>query len=65
MDNTLQNKLEIPQFGPDQVQLLERLSNACAVSGDESEVRSIVHQSVAPFADEVRVDALGNVLAAC
>ena len=63
MDNTLQNKLEIPQFGPDQVQLLERLSNACAVSGDESEVRSIVHQSVAPFADEVRVDALGNVLA--
>jgi len=43
--------------------LLERLSNACAVSGDESEVRKIVLEAVQPLADEVRVDALGNVLA--
>ncbi|WP_299024041.1 hypothetical protein [uncultured Thermanaerothrix sp.] len=43
--------------------LLERLSNACAVSGDEGEVRKIILETVQPLADEVRVDALGNVLA--
>lgn len=45
------------------IQLLERLCNAIAVSGDEGEVRSIVLEQVTPLADEVRVDALGNVLA--
>ncbi|MFN3741997.1 MAG: M42 family peptidase, partial [Anaerolineales bacterium] len=43
--------------------LLERLCNAVAVSGDETEVRQIVLDEVKPSADEVRVDALGNVLA--
>lgn len=43
--------------------LLERLSNACSVSGDEGEVRKIVLEAVQPLADEVKVDALGNVLA--
>jgi endoglucanase len=42
---------------------LERLCNACAVSGNESEVRKIVLEQVKPYASEVRVDALGNVLA--
>ena len=46
-----------------QLKLLERLSNACAVSGDEAEVRKIVLEEVRPLADEVMVDALGNVLA--
>ncbi|MEN4010747.1 MAG: M42 family metallopeptidase [Bellilinea sp.] len=46
-----------------QIQLLERLSNAAAVSGDEREVRAIVQEEIQPFVDEVRVDALGNVLA--
>jgi endoglucanase len=32
------------------------------VSGDEGEVRKIVLEEVKPYADEVRVDALGNVL---
>lgn len=45
-----------------QIKLLERLCNACAVSGDEGEVRRIVLEQVTPHADEVRVDALGNVL---
>ena len=45
-----------------QLKLLERLSNACAVSGDEGEVRAIVLEEVRPHADEVKVDALGNVL---
>jgi endoglucanase len=42
--------------------LLERLTNAIAVSGDEREVRSIVLEEVRPVADELRIDALGNVL---
>ncbi len=51
------------RIGAAQLKLLERLSNACAVSGDESEVRKIVLEQVRPLADEVRTDALGNVLA--
>jgi tetrahedral aminopeptidase len=53
----------MPVIGSDQITLLERLSNACAVSGDESEVRAIVIEQVKPCADEIKVDALGNVLA--
>ncbi len=52
-----------PQVGDEQIKLLEQLSNACAVSGDEGEVRKIVLSEVRPLADEVKVDALGNVLA--
>ena len=52
-----------PQIGDDQIKLLERLSNACAVSGDEGEVRKIVLSEIRPVTDEVKVDALGNVLA--
>jgi putative aminopeptidase FrvX len=51
-----------PQIGDEQIKLLEHLSNACAVSGDEGEVRKIVLNEVRPNADEVKVDALGNVL---
>jgi endoglucanase len=46
-----------------QIDLLERLSNASGVSGDEGEVRNLVLEAVRPLADEVKVDALGNVLA--
>ena len=52
-----------PQIGEEQIELLERLCNACAISGDEAEVRAIVLEQVRPHVDEVRVDALGNVLA--
>jgi endoglucanase len=51
------------QVGAQQIKLLERLCKACAVSGDEGEVRKIVLEQVKPLADEVKVDALGNVLA--
>jgi len=44
------------------LKLLERLCNAIAISGDEGEVRKIVLEQVKPLADDVRVDALGNVL---
>lgn len=52
-----------PRIGSAQLNLLERLCNACAVSGDEREVRQIVLEEVRPHVDEVSVDALGNVLA--
>jgi endoglucanase len=39
------------------------LCNACAVSGDEGEVRAIVLEQLRPITDEIKVDALGNVLA--
>lgn len=51
-----------PAIGEEQIQLLERLCNACAVSGDEGEVRAIVLEQVRPHADQVKIDALGNVL---
>jgi endoglucanase len=50
-------------FGNSQLKLLERLCNASAVSGDEGEVRRIVLAEIKGLADEVKVDALGNVLA--
>jgi endoglucanase len=53
----------MPTFGNAQLKLLERLCNVIAVSGDEGEVRKIVLEEIKPHVDEVRVDALGNVLA--
>lgn len=55
------------RIGEEQLNLLERLTNACAVSGDEGEVRTIVLESVRslPTVSEVRVDALGSVLVTC
>lgn len=52
----------MPTFGSAQIKLLERLCNVVAVSGDEGEVRKIVLEEIKPYADEVKVDALGNVL---
>jgi tetrahedral aminopeptidase len=54
-----------PRIGSAQIRLLQRLCNACAVSGDEAEVRTIVLEQIRSHSDEVRVDALGNVLATC
>jgi putative aminopeptidase FrvX len=59
----LKEEIHLPQIGDGQLKLLERLSNACAVSGDEGEVRKIVLEEVRPHTDEVKVDALGNVIA--
>lgn len=52
----------IPSIGAAQLHLLERLTQACAVSGDEAEVRAIVLEQVGPIADHVQTDAVGNVL---
>ncbi len=53
----------MPTFGNPQLKLLEKLCNVIAISGDEGEVRKIVLQEIKPYADEVKVDALGSVLA--
>lgn len=52
-----------PTIGNAQFKLLEKLCNACAVSGDEGEVRKIVLEEIKPYADNAKVDAMGNVLA--
>ena len=43
--------------------LLQTLTEALGPSGYEDEVREVVRQAVAPLADEIRVDALGNLIA--
>lgn len=52
----------MPNISNSQFKLLEKLCNASSVSGDEGEVRQIVLEEVKPYADEVKVDALGSVL---
>jgi putative aminopeptidase FrvX len=46
-----------------QMSLLRALTEAVGVSGDEAAVRQLVREQVEPLADEIRVDALGNLLA--
>src|SRR5512141_2807095 len=62
MKSKNENMAEKIIIGSSQIKLLEKLCNAIAVSGDEGEVRKIVLEEVKPFADTVKVDALGNVL---
>jgi putative aminopeptidase FrvX len=47
----------------DTIPLLKRLSEANGVSGYEHEVRQIVQEEFGRLADQVRTDALGNVIA--
>lgn len=42
--------------------MLQRLIQARGPSGDEGEVRAIVKEFAAPYADEIIVDALGSVI---
>lgn len=58
-----ETSLELPPFGNPQIRLLEKLCRVGAVSGDEGEVREIVMDTIRPHVDEMRIDALGNVLA--
>lgn len=61
---TVKNKQKSTlKIGSAQIRLLEQLSNASAVSGDEGEVRKIVLEAIRPLVDTVQVDTLGNILA--
>jgi putative aminopeptidase FrvX len=44
-------------------QNLEKLSNACGVTGRENEARDLMVSLMTPYTDEVRVDKLENVIA--
>ncbi len=65
MNPKIKTNLELPTIDSSQISLLERLSNAVSVSGDEREVRQIVIDSVKPYSDDITVDAMGNVLVTC
>ncbi len=54
---------QLPVIGAEQIALLEKLSNAVGLSGDEGEIRAIVLEQIKPLADELKIDALGNILA--
>ncbi len=43
--------------------ILEKLSNAVGVSGNEDEIRELVRMEISSHVDEVKVDSLGNLLA--
>ena len=49
-------------IGSEQLSLLESLSNAVGVSGSEGEIRKVIFAELEALADEIKVDALGNVL---
>ena len=53
---------QAPSIGRGQIALLEKLSNASAVSGQEEAVRKIVLDEISPFASDLTIDPLGNVL---
>jgi len=42
---------------------LEKLSNACGVTGRETQVRELLAQLLKPYADEIQVDRMENVIA--
>jgi putative aminopeptidase FrvX len=42
---------------------LEKLSNACGVTGREEQVRNLMIQLMTPYADEIQVDKMDNVVA--
>ena len=44
------------------LKLLEELCLANGVSGDEEQVRKILFSAVAPYADHIQTDAMGNLL---
>lgn len=50
------------KIGNQQYKLLAALTDAAGVSGDEGAVRKIVLSEVESLADDIKVDALGNVL---
>lgn len=45
------------------LELTRRLTEAFGVSGYEEEIRSVIRQEIDGLADEIRVDALGNLIA--
>ncbi|MBT3320919.1 MAG: M42 family peptidase [Anaerolineae bacterium] len=45
-----------------QLNLLEKLTNAVALPGDEGAIRKIVRAEIEDIADEIKIDSMGNLL---
>ena len=43
-------------------QLIQKLTETFSPSGYESAIREVIRAEVKPFADEIRVDPLGNLI---
>lgn len=43
--------------------LLEKLCNADGVSGNEDAVRNLILEEIKPYADDIRIDSMGNIMA--
>ena len=43
-------------------ELIKKLVEAWGPSGYEHQVRALIREEVAPFADDIRVDPLGNLI---
>lgn len=63
MVKTFSPKTELPKITDERIDLLEKLSNASGVSGDEGAIRRIIREEIAASADELRTDVLGNLIA--
>lgn len=55
--------LTLPELTQADIDLLAELSNTCAVSGNEREVRKIVRREIEASADSFEIDAIGNAIA--
>lgn len=63
MAKTFNPIMTLPEIGTAQIELLEKLSNASGVSGDETAIRRIVRDELSGIADELTVDVMGNLIA--
>ncbi|GAB6087856.1 M42 family metallopeptidase [Alkaliphilus crotonatoxidans] len=43
--------------------LLEKLTNAIGISGNEKEVREIILEEIKDYVDEIKIDRMGNIIA--
>ena len=43
--------------------LLAQLTEACGAPGQEGEVRDLIRTQIAPYVDEIKTDAIGNLIA--
>lgn len=44
-------------------EILEKLTRTIGVSGEEDDVRSVILSEIEPYADEIHISPLGNILA--
>ncbi len=56
-------KITFPEITDEQISLLERLSNACGILSNTGEIRNIIQEEIKSCCDEIKIDALGNIMA--